>query len=130
MESFPQIDVYFDGGCPICRWEVDLYARMDRKGAICWTDIETLTDETLPIGKTRQELLGKFHVREIGETETIGTSDWHIGVDAFTRIWKSLPRLRRAAFIFRLPIIRQAAMLSYRLFLKWQSWHRQHRRAN
>lgn len=123
MTKTQQIEVYYDGGCPICRWEVDLYSRMDSGGQIRWTDIEALTDGELPADKTREDLLGKFHVRETQDTQL-----WYIGVDAFARIWRALPGLRHAAFIFRLPIIRQAAMASYRVFLKWQSWHRRHRR--
>ncbi len=122
MNPSPKVNVYFDGGCPICRWEVDLYARMDKANNIIWTDIESLTDAALPDGKTREDLLGKFHAQEKGEGGT-----WHIGVDAFARIWKALPGLRHIAFVFRLPIIRQAAMLAYRIFLKWQSWHRRRR---
>jgi len=124
MEKSAQIDVFYDGGCPICRWEVDLYSRMDRAGQILWTDIEALSDDALPRGKTREDLLGKFHVRETQIQDV-----WHIGVDAFARIWQALPGLRHIAFLFRLPVIRQAAMISYRLFLKWQSWHRRRRQS-
>ena len=50
------------------------------------------------------------------------------GVDAFARIWRALPGFRHGAFLFRVPVIRQLTMLAYKLFLKWQSWHRKHRR--
>lgn len=123
MTATPHIDVYYDGGCPICRWEVELYGKMDRAGQIRWTDIEALSDEALPTGKTREDLLGRFHVRDIAETE------WHIGVDAFARIWRALPGLRHAAWLFSVPGLRQITQLAYRLFLRWQSWHRRSRRA-
>ena len=123
MTPAPQINVFYDEGCPICRWEVDLYSRMDREGNICWTEIGTLSDSDIPNGKTREALLGKFHVNEVNAADS-----WHIGVDAFARIWRVLPGLRHAAFVFRLPVIRQLAGVAYFGFLKWQSWHRAHRR--
>lgn len=130
MTPMPQIEVYYDGDCPICLWEVGLYGRMDKAGLIRWTNISELLSYQLPKGKTRAALLGKFHVREINDAEAAAITDptWHVGVDAFARIWRALPGLRHMAFIFRLPLIRQASMLAYRVFLKWQSWHRKHRR--
>ncbi|MEM9206290.1 MAG: DUF393 domain-containing protein [Pseudomonadota bacterium] len=110
-----EIEVFYDGGCPICVWEVDLYGRMDKSGAIAWVDIEALDDAGLPTGKTREELLGKFHVRETG-----GDGGWHIGVDAFSRIWRVLPGFKYAWWIFRVPVIRQLAEVGYRGFLAWQ----------
>jgi len=125
MNPAPEIDVYYDGECPICRWEVDLYQRMDKAARIRWSDITAMREAQLPRGKTRADLLGKFHAREIkGQTQ----EPWHIGIDAFARIWRALPGLRHAAFIFRLPVIRQIAGLAYLGFLRWQRWHRVHRR--
>lgn len=115
----PAIDVFYDGGCPICRIEVAYYGRIDRRDSIRWIDITQLTDAELPRGKTRDELLGRFHVRDHG--------GWHIGVDAFARIWRQLPVWRRFAFIFGVPGLRQIAELGYRGFLRWQRWHRARR---
>lgn len=119
--NVPQIEVFYDGECPICAWEVDLYGRMDKSAKIEWTAIEGLSDAALPSGKTRDELLGKFHVREAGAAQ------WHIGVDAFARIWRALPGLRHVAFLFSVPGIRQLTKGGYVMFLRWQSWHRKRR---
>lgn len=124
MPSDFEIEVFYDGGCPICRWEVDLYTRCDKANKIQWVDIERLTEADLPPDKTRDELLGKFHVRGLGE----GYSQrWYIGVDAFARIWKALRGFRHFAFMFKLPIIRQVTKLAYLGFLKWQQSHRERR---
>ena len=129
MTRAPDIEVFYDGQCPICRWEVRLYSRMDKNARVCWTDIEKLLPEDLPRGKTRGDLLGKFHVRDLnGATAGENASqDWFVGVDAFARIWKVLPALRYFAGLFSVPGIRQLTMLAYRIFLKWQSWHRKRR---
>ncbi|MEM1377324.1 MAG: DUF393 domain-containing protein [Pseudomonadota bacterium] len=116
------LEVFYDGGCPICRFEVNLYDKHDKADVIDWVDIEDLSDVQLPKDKSRDDLLGKFHVRD--------ETGWHIGVDAFARIWRSLPVWRRFAFIFSVPGIRQLAEIGYRLFLKWQGWHRKSRRSD
>lgn len=117
----PAIDVFYDGGCPVCRIEVGYYSRIDRAGAVRWVDIEALDDAELPAGTTRQELLGRFHVRDLAD------GHWHVGVDAFARIWRVLPVWRRFAFVFAVPGLRQLAEISYRGFLRWQRWHRARR---
>ncbi len=122
------IQVFYDGECPICAWEVDLYARADRHGRILWTDITGLGEGELPAGKSREDLLGVFHVRDVlGRPESQSLTEWHLGVDAFARIWRVLPGFRHFAFLFGVPGLRQLAGLGYRLFLKWQSWHRRRR---
>ncbi|WP_349357448.1 DUF393 domain-containing protein [Stappia sp.] len=113
----PALEVFHDGDCPVCRMEIRFYSRIDRDDAIRWTDILTLSDAQLPVGKTRDDLLGRFHVRDPDGT-------WHVGVDAFARIWRALPGFRHAAWIFSVPGIRQLAQLGYRGFLAWQQRHR------
>lgn len=116
--SSPAIDVFYDSGCPVCRIEVGYYSRIDRADAVRWIDIEALDDAELPAGKTREELLGRFHVRDLAD------GHWHVGVDAFARIWRVLPVWRRFAFVFAVPGLRQLAEIGYRGFLRWQRWHR------
>ena len=116
-----RISVYYDGDCPICRYEVALYSRRDHSGRVDWVDIERLADSELPAGKTRDELLGRFHVLD-------RAGAWFIGVDAMARIWRELPRLRRFAWTVDTPVLRQIAQMAYRLFLMWQRWDRRRRK--
>ena len=111
------LEVFFDGDCPVCRMEVRFYRRLDRAGRIDWTDILALADKELPAGKSRDDLLGRFHVRETGAHQVGG---WHIGVDAFARIWRELPGFRYFAWLFSVPGVRQAAKVAYVGFLRWQ----------
>lgn len=129
MIAPPDIEVFYDGQCPVCIWEVRLYGRMDTAGRVRWTDVGGLAPEELPAGKTHDALLGRFHVRDL-EAATVDdpvVQSWHMGVDAFARIWRVLPGLHYFAGLFRVPGIRQLTMVAYRLFLKWQSWHRRRR---
>lgn len=129
MIASPDIEVFYDGQCPVCIWEVRLYARMDKAGRVRWTDIGGLALDDLPVGKTHDELLGRFHVRDLKTpaADDLTSQSWHMGVDAFARIWRVLPGLHYFAGLFSVPGIRQLTMLAYRLFLKWQSWHRSRR---
>ncbi|MEX0346927.1 MAG: thiol-disulfide oxidoreductase DCC family protein [Rhizobiaceae bacterium] len=105
--------VYYDGGCPICRLEVDFYQQVDTVGHIEWIDITELRDEQLPRGKSREQLLSIFHARTSGD-------NWVTGVDAFAVIWSRLPRFRWFAWVFHSPMLRQVAQVFYRGFLAWQ----------
>ena len=110
--------VWYDGECPVCRVEIAAMKRLDRGRAIDFVDITTLADTALPEGLTREDLLARFHLRE-GQG-----GPFHVGVDAFPAMWARLPFLRRAAFVFRLPLVRPLAEGFYRLFLAWQRRHR------
>ncbi len=122
------LTVWYDEECPVCRQEVALYRRMDRHDLIDWVEIGTLDDANLPHGKTREDLLGRFHTRPTG-SNTDNDDDYMIGVDAFAAIWRRLPWLRRLAFLFHTPGIRQVVKLAYLGFLRWQRRHRARRKA-
>lgn len=125
------LTVWYDGECPVCRQEVALYRRMDRHELIDWVDIGALDDTELPPGKSRNDLLGRFHTRPVTTEADSGSIEngYLIGVDAFAAIWQRLPWLRRGAFLFHTPGIRQLAKLGYLGFLKWQRGHRARREA-
>ena len=97
--------------------EVGYYRRIDKVNRVSWIDIGALTDAEIPEGKNREDLLGIFHVQN-------RNGAWVIGVDAFAAIWRELPGFRHFAWIFRAPVLRQAAGAFYRAFLLWQKRHR------
>ena len=115
-----KLEVFYDGNCPICRFEVSFYERRDRSELIQWRDIAVLSDAELPSAKSRCQLLGKFHTLD-------AQGNWYVGVDAFHAIWRRLPFFRRLAWTFNTPGLRHAANFGYRLFLAWQSGNRRKR---
>ena len=117
-----RLTVYYDGECPVCRIEVAFYRRRDKAGHLAWIDITRLSDADLPAGKSRDDLLRRFHVAD-------RSGAWHVGVDAFAAIWNALPGFRHLAWLFRAPGLRQCAGLGYRGFLFWQQRHRVRRLA-
>ena len=77
------LEVWFDGDCPLCRREIALMRRLDRRGAIVFTDVADGAGEC-PID--RAELLARFHAREEGVMLS--------GAAAFAAMWRAIPLLR------------------------------------
>lgn len=78
-----QLSVWFDGGCPLCRREIALMRRLDRRGAIAFVDVAS-DDATCPID--RRALLARFHAMEDGRIVS--------GAEAFAAMWRAIPLLR------------------------------------
>ena len=77
-----RVEVWFDGDCPLCRREINLMRRLDRRGAIVFTDVAT-GQGVCPID--RAELLARFHAREDGRMVS--------GAEAFAAMWRAIPIL-------------------------------------
>ena len=78
-----KLEVWFDGDCPLCRREIALMRRLDRGGAIVFTDVAGGAADC-PID--RGELLARFHAREDGVMLS--------GAAAFAAMWRAIPLLR------------------------------------
>ena len=79
----PKVQVYFDGGCPLCRREIGLMRRLDRAHAITFEDV-IADGVACPVD--RGDLLARFHAREDGEMLS--------GAAAFAAMWRAIPLLR------------------------------------
>lgn len=82
--------VWHDGDCPLCRREIALMRRLDRRGAITFVDA-TDPDASCPID--RRDLLARFHAREDGTMLS--------GAAAFAAMWRAIPVLRPLGLIAR-----------------------------
>ena len=85
-EAQTKMTAFYDGGCPVCRLEVNHYQRIGGD-AVEWVDVCALDDAALARaseGKSRNDLLGAMHVREGNE--------WQIGVAAFPALWRKIDR--------------------------------------
>lgn len=78
-----KLEVWFDGDCPLCRREIGLMRRLDRRGAIVFIDV---ADGSGYCPLDRAELLGRFHAREEGRMLS--------GAAAFAAMWRATPLLR------------------------------------
>lgn len=84
------LTVWFDGGCPLCRREIALMQRLDRRGAIRFVDV---SDETSACPLDRRDLLARFHASENGRIVS--------GAEAFAAMWRAIPLLRPFGLVAR-----------------------------
>lgn len=101
-----EVDVWFDGDCPLCRREIGLMRRLDRRGAITFIDVAG--DESCPID--RAELLARFHAREDGRMLS--------GAAAFAAMWRAIPLLRPVGLLARHRIVLRGLEVAYVAFLR------------
>ena len=102
--------VYYDGGCPVCSREVQLYKAGGGSASFVWVDVTQVDEAALGPGLTRDAALARMHVRRADGTMVSGAA-------AFAEIWQAMPGLR---WFGRLLAIRPFGALAepgYSLFL-------------
>ena len=99
--------VWFDGGCPLCRREIALMRRLDRRGAVTFRDVQQ-TGLVCPL--PRDDLLTRLHASENGRMLT--------GAAAFAALWRAIPPLRPLGLLARSPHVLSALEGLYVMFLK------------
>jgi hypothetical protein len=78
------LTVWHDGACPLCRREIALMRRLDRRGAISFVDA---SDPAEGCPANRDALLARFHAQENGRAMVSGAA-------AFAAMWRAIPLLR------------------------------------
>jgi predicted DCC family thiol-disulfide oxidoreductase YuxK len=102
-----EVVVWFDGGCPLCRREIALMRRLDRRGAIAFVDA---ADGASVCPVSRQDILARLHVLEEGRLLT--------GAAGFAAMWRAIPLLRPVGLLARSPFVLTALERLYTLFLR------------
>lgn len=105
-----EVEVFFDGGCPLCVREVGLLRRWDRLEKIKFTDIDAADFQPKDVGKTYDELMDQMHGR-------LPDGTLIRGVEVFRRLYSAVG-LRWLVAVSRWPIISQALDLGYLIFAK------------
>ena len=82
-QSTTQLQIFFDGGCKVCAWEVKKYLAADTLGRLGTIDINAPEFQAEKYGLDREKVQKYFHVLT-SEGKVIS------GVDAFIEIWKVL----------------------------------------
>jgi predicted DCC family thiol-disulfide oxidoreductase YuxK len=106
------LTVLYDGACPLCRREIDLYRGLQADAPVCFADV---SDAASPLpqtiaGTSREQLMARFHV--LGRDGQL-----HSGARAFLALWAALPGWRWLALAGRLPGAAWVMERVYRLFL-------------
>ncbi len=101
-------EVFYDSHCPMCKAEIEMIRRKDKRGQMKLTDIADVNFDPKSTGKTLDELMREIHGRYADGTLVIG-------VEVFREIYG------RLGFGFlvrptRWAIIRWPMDMAYRLF--------------
>ncbi len=104
------IQVFFDGDCPLCRREIGLLRWLDRRGRIAFEDIAAPGFEPGPLGRTQEELMASIHGR-------LPDGTWIDGVEVFRRLYAAVG-LGPLVALSRLPGVSGGLDLAYRLFAR------------
>nr|WP_281396853.1 DUF393 domain-containing protein [Sphingomonas aerophila] len=99
--------VWHDGSCPLCRREIALMRRLDRRGAISFIDA---SDPALGCPADREAMLARFHAEENGRLLS--------GAAAFAAMWRAIPVLRPLGVAARNPLLLAGLERLYRGFLR------------
>ena len=104
------LEVFYDGGCPLCRREMNVLRRRDHDQRFRFTDIDALGFSPEVLGRTREELMDRIHAR-------LPDGTWISGVEVFRRLYAAtgFPRLVRLS---RWPIISPLLDIAYRVFAR------------
>ncbi|MCX7675781.1 MAG: DUF393 domain-containing protein [Alteraurantiacibacter sp.] len=84
MNPAHRLIVWYDEACPLCRREIALMRRLDRRGAIDFISIQADAGENCPL--SREELLARLHALEHDRVLS--------GAAAFAAMWRAIPLLR------------------------------------
>jgi predicted DCC family thiol-disulfide oxidoreductase YuxK len=103
----PELRVWYDGACPLCRREIALMRRLDRRRAIRFIDVAR-PETACPIDRTA--LLARFHAEEDGVVLS--------GAAAFAAMWRAVPLLRPLGLLARNRVILWMLERAYRRFLR------------
>ncbi|WP_244521082.1 thiol-disulfide oxidoreductase DCC family protein [Allgaiera indica] len=101
------VTVWYDSGCPLCRREIALMRRLDRRGRITFVDAVG-PDAASPID--RAEILARFHPREGDRLLS--------GAEAFAAMWRAIPLLRPLGILAGWRPLIPAFEWAYRRFLR------------
>lgn len=111
--------VYYDGGCPVCRREIDVYRQGPGGDRLRWVDVSCEPADRLGPDLDRAAALARLHVR-LPDGRLVS------GAAAFATLWRSLPRWRWLGYLLSTRPAVAVADVAYGLFLKVRPlWRRQ-----
>jgi predicted DCC family thiol-disulfide oxidoreductase YuxK len=109
MATF-EFEVFFDGDCPLCVREINMLRRLDRRGAIRFTDIAARDFDPATTGLTMAELMDRIHGR-------LPSGELVEGVEVFRRLYGAVGLGFLLAWT-KWPLLRSLADWGYRTFAK------------
>jgi predicted DCC family thiol-disulfide oxidoreductase YuxK len=104
------VEVFYDGACPLCMREIRMLRRRDRRARIRFTDIAAEAFDAPAVGLSWETLMNRIHGRLPDGTVIEG-------VEVFRRLYAAVG-FRSLVALTRLPGVSHLLDLCYRLFAK------------
>lgn len=104
------VEVFYDGACPLCTREIGMLRRRDHRARIRFTDIAADGFDAGTVGLTWQALMDRIHGR-------LPDGTLIEGVEVFRRLYAAVG-FRALVTLSRAPGVSQLLDLAYRLFAK------------
>jgi predicted DCC family thiol-disulfide oxidoreductase YuxK len=105
-----QVEVFYDGECPLCLREIKLLRRLDRKHRIRFTDISDPSFSPAIFGMQMKDFMDEIQGR-------LPSGEWITGVEVFRRLYAAIG-LEPVVALTRLPVISHGLEFGYRVFAK------------
>lgn len=104
------VEVFFDGDCPLCVREIELLRKLDKQTRIRFTDIQAAGFSPEGVGLSFPELMRRIHGR-------LPSGELIEGTEVFRRLYAAVG-FRRAVAFSRWPGVSQLLDAGYSLFAK------------
>ena len=104
--------VFYDGNCPICNREIELYKKLNKNKSVKWYNIYTDTKALKIINKSREECLRSFHV--------IDGDKIYKETDAFFILWKDIKYFKILYYLFNFKLFKNFLNIFYKMFAKYR----------
>ena len=108
MNAPAELEVFFDGACPLCAREMRLIKRFDRRGRVGVIDIAAPDFDAASYGKTHEDLMARIHAR-------LADGRFVEGVEVFRAIYAAIG-LGFVVWLSRVPGISHVLDVGYRWF--------------
>jgi predicted DCC family thiol-disulfide oxidoreductase YuxK len=105
-----EIEVFYDGACPLCRREIAWVQKLDRHQRITFTDIASPNFQTELVGRTHNELMARMYGR-------LPTGELITGVEVFRKMYGAVG-FHKLVSISRWPIVKQLLAACYFAFAR------------
>lgn len=110
MNPLIEVEVFYDGECPLCMREIRMLQRLDRAGRIGFVDIAHPEFDARSVGVAWGTLMERIHGR-------LPDGTLIEGVEVFRRLYAAVG-FRRLVAMSRWPLVSQMFDLAYLVFAK------------
>lgn len=103
----------YDGGCPMCRREIEHYRRLRGADSVAWVDITRYPALEPDFGISHTAAMARFHVRRADGV-------WLTGAWAFAELWSHLDYYRALAKVVQRLRLTPLLDWGYVRFARWR----------